>query len=351
MKNENKKNTSESKKKTKEVKIEEKIEKGKFIKKITDNRYVIMGFVLGLLIGVGAMSTQIPEQIAKLADGSESIATFNNGSISADELYNSLKTQTNIDSVLQLIDSKLLEENYPYATYNEEAKTDATEMINYYVEYYQMSESDFLSYYGFSDYDSFVEFLTLDSQRYDYFYDVLAAKISDKDIKNYYKKNVYGSIGAQYVAVAVDDDSKDDEKLIKEIQEKVNNGATFDEIVEEYSSNSSVTANDLGYISFDSGIEEKFEKALKKLKDNSHSKKYIETESFGYTIIFRTDQKEKESLEEVDSVIKELLVQELMNEDENLFYKTLINLRKEAGLEFTDTEFSKAYKEYKKQYK
>lgn len=350
MKNENK-NTSKKQHDVKEVKMETKKEKGNFIKKIIDAKYIIGGFALGLVLGLGIMSAMMPEQIAKLKDGSESVAVFGDEGISADDLFSSLKSKATIESVLQLVDAKLLEEKYPYATYNEDAKKEATDMITYYSENYQMTEADFLSYYGFSDYDSFVEFLTLDTQRYDYFHDVLADKISDKDIKNYYKKNVYGAIGSQHVSVAIDEKSKDDEKLIKEIQNKVNKGATFEEIKEEYKDNSSVTAADLGYIAFDSGIEEKYEKALKKLKKNSHSEKYIETESFGYTIIFRTDQKEKEELKDIDSTIEELLIQNMISEDQNLFEKTLINLRKEAGLKFTDTNFGEAYKEFKKQYK
>jgi len=350
MKKENK-NTSKKQHDVKEVKMEIKKEKGNFIKKIIDAKYVIGGFAFGLVLGLGIMSAMMPEQIAKLKDESESIAIFGEDGISADELFSSLKSKATIESVLQLVDAKLLEEKYPYATYNENAKAEATDMINYYSENYQMTEQDFLSYYGFSDFDSFVEFLTLDTQRYDYFHDVLAEKVTDKDIKNYYKKSVYGAIGSQHVSVAIDDNSKDDEKLIKEIQNKINDGATFKEIQEEYKDNSSVTAADLGYIAFDSGIEEKYEKALKKLKNNSHSEKYIETETFGYTIIFRTDQKEKEELEEIDSTIEELLIQNMISEDEVLFEKTLITLRKEAGLEFTDTNFAKAYKEYKKLYK
>ena len=90
--------------------------------------------------------------------------------------------------------------------------------------------------------------------------------------------------------------------------------------------------------------------ALKELKDNTYSKEYVTTD-FGYTIIFRLDQKDKDTLENEKDNIREKLAQDLMDSDENLFYKSLINLREKYNIDFKDTDLNKKYKVYCNQFK
>ena len=86
------------------------------------------------------------------------------------------------------------------------------------------------------------------------------------------------------------------------------------------------------------------------MDENSYTKEPVKT-SYGYHVIYRTDQKEKPSLEDVkDSVIEELC-DELDASDEKLYNKTLVKMREEAGLEFSDSIMKEKYEEYIKDYK
>jgi hypothetical protein len=170
-------------------------------------------------------------------------------------------------------------------------------------------------------------------------------------MKSYYKNDVFGDIDSQYVAVALVDDTSTDETLVNEILTKVKNGATYEEIVSAYSSNTSVTYADLGYVSFDSGTDTDYVKALLKMKNNTSATSIVTTDTYGYTIIFRGDQKDKEDYDDIDTVIQGQLMTELDSSDENLYINTFINMRKDAGLEFTDTNFKAQYSAYVKSYK
>ena len=328
--------------------MEDKKKKKSFLKFILDGKYLVFAFVFGLVLGLGIMALSVPKQIATLSDGSTSIALWNEGSLSANELYDALKNNSNITVALNLIDSKLLEKDYPYEKYKETNYEKGTELINYYKENYNITEEDFLKSYGFKDLDSFLEYLIIDTRRYDYFKDTIKSKITESDKKKFYKNNVFGSVETKYIAVDIDDSSKDDEKLITEIQNKINKGSSYDDIVKEYSSK--ITNDDLGSINWNDGMDTSYIKELLKLKDNSHNKKYVKTDIYGYTIIFRGESKEKPDYESV----KEEIVNEIFKEKDNdpkVFESTLINMRKSNGLEFTDSTMNLLYKEYVKSYK
>lgn len=322
----------------------------KFWDYILKQKMVILGFVFGLVLGFGIMSAFIPEQIAKLSDGSESVVLYESGSVSSDELYSKLKSLTNISVLIDMVDAKLLESKYPYETYYEKAVKQADENIAY-AKQNGLSETDFLNYYGFTDYASFVKYLTLDGQRYEYYQDYLKSQIKEKDMKDYYKNNAYGDIKTQYISVEVNNESNADETLIKEILEKVKKGKTYKELAKAYEKNKSVIFDDLGYVSFDAMPDSAYEKQLLSMKNNTSASTYVKTETYGYTIIFRADQKEKEDYEDVDSVIQGILMRKLDASDKNLYINTFINMRKDAKLKFTDTSFDKLYKEYLKKYK
>ena len=89
--------------------------------------------------------------------------------------------------------------------------------------------------------------------------------------------------------------------------------------------------------------------SLINLENNQYTQEYVSTD-YGYTIVFRGDQKEKLSLEEEKQNIITALSEELEVNDENIYYKALINMRKENGLEFQDTDLKSKYDTYCNQY-
>ena len=90
--------------------------------------------------------------------------------------------------------------------------------------------------------------------------------------------------------------------------------------------------------------------AMQKLDNNSYSKEPVKT-SYGYHVIYRIDQKDKPTLNDVKDEIIDSLVSEKQSNDKNISYIALDKMREEAGLKFSDTVLEKKNNTYMSQYK
>ena len=336
------------------VKKDNKNTKDKFkkgLEKIDQNRNLIFSFIGGAL--VVALITVIiwPDRIATLKDGTQPVVKVNGETITADFLYEEMKKNYSISYLIEYIDKAILDKKYEETDeMKDEIEKTAQNYFNMYQQYYQWDEATFLAQNGFESKEQFLNVLKLDYRRKLYYDDYLKSQITDEQIQEYYDENVYGDINTQHILVSVNDDMSDEDakKLAEEIIDKLNEGKSFDEVREEYKD--SVTYENLKYVAFNANLESSFLEALKKLEENSYTKEPVKT-SYGYHVIYRTDQKEKPSLEDVkDSVIEELC-DELDASDENLYNKTLVKMREEAGLDFSDSVMKEKYEEYIKEYK
>ena len=336
------------------VKKDNKNTKDKFkkgLEKIDQNRNLIFSFIGGAL--VVALITVIiwPDRIATLKDGTQPVVKVNGETITADFLYEEMKKNYSISYLIEYIDKAILDKKYEETDeMKDEIEKTAQSYFDMYEQYYGMDEATFLSQNGFESKEQFLNVLKLDYRRKLYYDDYLKSQITDEQIQKYYDENVYGDINTQHILVSVNDDMSDEDakKLAEEIIGKLNEGKSFDEVREEYKD--SVTYENLKYVAFNANLESSFLEALEKLDENSYTKEPVKT-SYGYHVIYRTDQKEKPILEDVkDSVIEELC-DELDASDENLYNKTLVKMREEAGLDFSDSVMKEKYEEYIKEYK
>lgn len=312
---------------------------------VNKNNIVIL--TIGVIIGVIITIQFFPKRIAKLKDGTEAVASINDKNITADDLYNSMKNEYSLVSLLNLIDKTVLEDLY---TLTDSMNTEIDETLEYYFDlyksYYGYTEEEFLTNNGFSSKDDFREYLVLDYLRNLYYQEYAEEQVTTSKINSYYKNSVFGKINTNFIAVATSADNATD--LIEEIITKLNEGSTYEEITEEYKDK--ITYKELGYQGFNSDLDSEYMTALKKLKDNQYTKEYVTTD-YGYTIIFRLDTEEKETLDNVKDDIIKYLAEEYKEADENLYYKALINLRKKYNLEFNDTDLKNKYQQYCKEYK
>ena len=336
------------------VKKDNKNTKDKFkkgLEKIDQNRNLVFSFIGGAL--VVALITVIiwPDRIATLKDGTQPVVKVNGETITADFLYEEMKKNYSISYLIEYIDKAILDKKYEETDeMKEEVEKTAQNYFNMYQQYYQWDEATFLAQNGFESKEQFLDTLKLDYRRKLYYDDYLKSQITDEQIQKYYDEEVYGDINTQHILVQINEDMKEEDakKLAEEIIGKLNEGKSFDEVREEYKD--SVTYENLKYVAFNANLESSFLEALKKLEENSYTKEPVKT-SYGYHVIYRTDQKEKPSLEDVkDSVIEELC-DELDASDENLYNKTLVKMREEAGLDFSDSVMKEKYEEYIKEYK
>lgn len=317
-------------------------------------RLAIYGAVGGILITILVVIIIWPDRIATLKDGTQPVAEIDNYTVTADDLYEDMKELYSISSLLDKIDNKILEKKYPEDDdMNDEIKEQAENYYKAYKQYYQMDKETFLSNNGFGSEKAFLEYLKLQYRRNTYAKDYIKTLISDKDVEKYYNDNVYGDINTKHILVKVDSSASDEDKkaaedLAKEIISKLNDGKSFDEVKDEYKDK--ITYEELGYKSYNANLESAYMDAMQKLDNNSYSKEPVKT-SYGYHVIYRIDQKDKPTLDDVKDEIIDSLVSEKKSEDKNISYIALDKMREEAGLKFSDTVLEKKYNTYMAQYK
>ena len=317
-------------------------------------RLAIYGAVGGILITILVVIIIWPDRIATLKDGTQPVAEIDGYTVTADDLYEDMKELYSISTLLDKIDNKILEKKYPETDdMNDEIKEQAESYYKASEQYYKMDKETFLSNNGFGSEKAFLEYLRLRYRRNTYAKDYIKTLISDKEVEKYYNDNVYGDINTKHILVKVDSSASDEDKkkaedLAKEIISKLNNGKSFDDVKEEYKDQ--ITYEELGYKSYNANLESAYMEAMQKLDDNSYSKEPVKT-SYGYHVIYRIDQKEKPSLDDVKEEIIDSLVSEKQSSDKNISYIALDKMREEAGLKFSDTVLEKKYNTYMSQYK
>ncbi len=345
----------------KEVKKEEKKNTNKkeydklfkFYDFIDKYRLAIYGVIGGVLATVLVVILIWPDRIAKLENGLEPVASIDGLTVTAEDLYEDMKEIYSVNNLLDIIDNKILEEKYPETDeMNTELNDQAENYYNMYNQYYGYSKEEFLTKSGFGSERAFIEYLRLQYRRTQYTDDYIKEQITDKEIEKYYEDKVYGDINTKHILVkvsssATDEEKKEAENLAKEIITKLNEGKSFDEVKDEYKDK--ITYEELGYKAYNASLESAYMEAMQKLENNSYTKEPVQT-SYGYHVIYRIDQKEKPSLEDVKEEIITSLVSEHKSEDTSVQYKALEKMREDAKLKFTDTVLEKKYETYKSQY-
>jgi len=323
------------------------------VKVVDDNRKAILFGIVGFLIATLLFRCILwPDRIATLKDGTQPIATVNGETITADDLYTNMKEYYSVNILLNEIDDMILTKMYPE---NDDMNTEVEETAEQYYSYYESggyTREEFLKQYGFASEKDFVESLKLDYRRNKYYEEYVEKMVTDKEIDKYYKDNVFGDVDSKHILVKIDNENgmkdADAKKLANEIIKKLNSGKTWEEVTKEYKDK--IVTEELGYMAFNASLEASYLKECKNLKVGTYSKTPVLT-SYGYHIVYKIDQKEKPSLEDVKDDIIDVLATEKKNADTNLYHKSLIAMRADAKLEFTDTKLGDEYKTYMNNYK
>ena len=353
-------------KKEKIEKIEKKVKEKKKKQRKTNfdgvvnffekNHLVIFGFIGGLLVTTLIAFIIWPDRIAALKNGEEPIVKVGGKNYTADYLYEVMKDTYSVSLLLNEIDEDLLSKIYPEdKEMTEEVESNANYYFDTYEQYYGYTKEQFLSQNGFANLDAFMDYLRLDYRRNKYLDDYITNNLEKDEINDYYDDNVFGDINTQHILVEVstsEDDKKlsdeDAKKLAEKIITKLNDGTSWEDVQKKYKDQ--ITFEDLGYQAWDASLEESFMDALEDMDDNSYSEEPVKT-SYGYHVIYRLDQKKKPALKEVKEDIIDNLIADKKADDANLLYKSLISLREEKKINFSDTVMKEKYEDYCEQYK
>lgn len=291
----------------------------------------------------------------KLTNGENAVVTFNEGGVSSEELYKSLKEAYGAEKLMNLIDTKLLSEKY---------KTDASEKayVNQTVKTTKESakklNADFdlylQYYYGLSSESKFRDYISLTYKRNLWVQDYAEEEVTEKQIQQYYDEEVVGDIEASHILITVDSkkNATEEEKKkaeqkaydkAKEVIEKLKKGEDFSKLAKEYSKDSTTAdkGGSLGKINTGDYADEVFE-ALKNLKDGSYSTSPVKS-SYGYHIVYRTSQDKKAKLDDdLTKKIRTTIGKEKANES-GYSVKALKALREKNNMKFEDAELEKAF--------
>ena len=293
----------------------------------------------------------------ELKDGENTAVSIKGTKITSNQYYDEIK-EDNIATLIDMIDHKLLDKTYK--TDDEEDKSvesQLSQMKKNYGSDEKTYKKILQQYFGVSSEEELEEMLRLEYKRNKAVKEYISDNLTDKEIKKYYEDNIYGEIKASHILISVDVDDKatDDEKKeaeekalkkAKEVIKKLDNGKDFKKLAKEYSTDEATKekGGDLGYFQPSDMVDE-FSSAVRELKKGKYTTEPVKTK-FGYHIILKVDEKEKAELKDVKSDIKEKLTAQKLQEDNSLYYQTLVKYREKQKITFKDDSLKKQYNEY-----
>ena len=305
-------------------------------------------------------------EIPILANGEEGVVYLKEEkTISANDLYNELKEQYALNTLLNMVDKKILEEKY--VDYLSEAEASANETIKELQASYGDDLESAIQYYtGYQSVEAYKNYIYINYLQNLAIMDYAKAELKEKDIKKYYDEEIVGDIKVNHILITakVTDDMTAEEKkeAENEAKEKINAiitelkntnkedvKAAFASLARENSNDESTKDNggSLGFINKNtlSSSYDELVSAAYNLKDGEYSTSVITTE-LGYHVILREETKEKASLEDVEDSIKETLASKYLEENPTIQVKALQELRKEYGFTITDKDIKTEYNRY-----
>ena len=284
----------------------------------------------------------------KLKNGKEVAIKINGENITADDLYDKLREKYGKYIITEVVDKAIFDTIYKD---DEDIEKQVQNQYESYESQYSQDGKTFeevLQSYGYKNADEFKAELRLSFQRTKAVEDYIKDNLTDKEIEDYYNNDYSGEISAKHILISVNDDVTEETALnkAKDLINQLNDGADFDTLAKENSDDtgSKEDGGNLGYFGKGQMVSE-FEEAAYALKVDEYTKEPVKT-SYGYHIILKTGEKEKEELSKVKDTIKEKLLAKKKEEDSKITEKTLDAIRKNYGLKFKDSKLKSIYKKY-----
>lgn len=291
----------------------------------------------------------------KLEGGEKELVSFTDTklNISTNDLYEKLKDKYGINFLIDMIDTKILDKEFPDSdSINDYVNIQVNSIKNYY-----KTETEFLEYinnYGYKNEDELKEYFKLNYKRNLAIKDYLKTLVSEDDINNYYNNKITGDIETKHILIEVKTTSSQTEdekrtvkeealKKAKEAIDKLNEGKSFDEVCKEYSGDDA-TKNMGGLMGFINtlNLDDVSRQELTKLEVGKYSTEALETE-YGYEIFMKVSEKDKPKLEDVKTHIIETLADEKLTKDSKLQYKGLEYIRNKYGFSIKDEDLQVYY--------
>jgi parvulin-like peptidyl-prolyl isomerase len=307
-----------------------------------------------LLIVVSGCTKQ-----TKVDNGDTVVATIDGYTVTAQNLYEKLKTKDGINVLVDMIDESIV--NKEIKDSKEYTEWGVKELDNVKKQY-QAFGYDFyegITSAGFKTETEFMNYLIFNHKKEEVAKNFIKDNINEKEINDYYEKNITGKLSSKHILITPDINNSmtDEEKKVKEkeaentaldIIKKINKGEiTFEQAVLDYSKDDA-SRNKEGQLAtfnkLDSGdYTEEFFNTVSKLKDNEITNKPIKTK-YGYHIVKKVSLSEKPKLEDVISSIKDTILESKIKDDDKLLTTSWVDIRKKYNIVINDTEMNESYK-------
>ena len=302
------------------------------------------GIIVGVLITAVIAGLAWPKREAKLQDGKEVAVETSINKYTAEFLYDKLKEKNGLTVLLSELDKDIINDKYGTkldAEARESATTEAENYINQYKLYYQIDEDTFLSQSGYKDRNDFIENLMINYKINYYVNEYIASTFSESDIRTYYDSNVFGEKSITLISSTTDADT------VKKAQKELKNGTSLDKVKKKYSS---LVYNDLT-VTYDtsSSFADVIVNTIKNMKAKSLSDA-ISDDTYGTLAIYVSASGDKPTYDSIKDSLKQTMATSKQSEDQTLYYKAMMSLRKEYGLKFNDAKYEEYYNNFNKQY-
>ncbi|MBM7659932.1 foldase protein PrsA [Bacillus mesophilus] len=246
-------------------------------------------YLLVLMISIGILALAACTNNAETTtDDSEVVVESEAGSITKDELYEAMKERYGEQVLRELVYGKVLSEKYEVT--DEEVQKEVDTLKEQYGDQFPM----LLQQSGFKSEEQLKQTMKVGLLQ-----EKLAMKdieVTDEEIQEHYDA-LKPEIQASHILVA-------DEETAKEVKQKLDEGAAFEKLVEEYSTDAGTVpaGGDLGF--FGTGVmDPAFEEAAYALEVGEISGPV--QSQFGFHIIKLTDKKQLDPLEDMRETIVE----------------------------------------------
>lgn len=297
----------------------------------------ILNVLLGIGIGCLIMLIFWPKRIAKLENGEEPILETKVGKVTANDLYDKLKTTDGVTTLFNMVDLQMLKDKYPDLENEakEEAEKQSKEIIESYQNYYGYSEKEFLSSEGFENKDKFIETLVNQYYYQNYYDDYVEDTIKEKEINDYYNDSVFGEKSIYLFS------SSEEKNDLESVRSYLKKGKSLKQIQDKYPDVNATSYETVKFTDTDTFSSTILDK-IAKTKKGKYTEVFSDS-SFGNVVIYVVDEKDKAKYEDIKEDIIKLLVTKKENESETLYYDAFTALRDEYKLTIYDTEIKKIY--------
>lgn len=293
----------------------------------------------------------------EVKNGSKVAVSTDSDKFTATEYYEKIK-EDNISTLIDMIDTSMLEKKYPKTDEEDKYVEDQLSQIK---SYYGSDDATYKqvlqTYFGVDNEEDLKPKIRLEYKRNQAVLDYLKEHLEEKEINDYYENSISGEIKASHILIAVDvaSDATDEEKseaeakALKKAQDiikKLNKGEDFAKLAKKNSDDEGTASKggDLDYFTPNEMVTE-FADAVRALKVDEYTKEPVKTQ-FGYHIILKTGEKDKPELSEVEDTIKETLANQQLSADQTLHNQTLMNIREENNISWNDKVLKSAYEKY-----